>query len=157
MGVKRISLIRKIVDMLPYLVSFVLMLMAAMAEAGECGVSGYKDKGHLRIVGGRDAAKNEYPWQVLLYGGGFMCGGSIISKNKIITAAHCTSGIPASEFKVYVGLQYMKDDGNYKRVCRKAEYEKYDNDRFSQYDIAILTLCDNLKFSESVRPICLPD
>ena len=49
--------------MLPYLVSFVLMLMATMAEAGECGVSGYKDKGHLRIVGGRDAAKNEYPWQ----------------------------------------------------------------------------------------------
>jgi len=142
--------------MLSYLVSIVLMLMAAKTEAMECGMSGYHGYNQSRIVGGRDAYRNEYPWQALLFGGG-MCGASIISKNKILTAAHCTSGTPASKFKVYVGLHYMKDDGNYKRVCRKAEYEKYDNNRFSHYDIAILTLCENLEFSESVRPVCLPN
>merc|ERR1712168_823542 len=104
-------------EMLTYLVSIVLMLAAAKAENMECGVSGYHGSQHHRIVGGENAFRNEYALQVLLLGEG-MCGGTIISKNKILTAQHCTRGNRPSTFEVYVGLQNLEEVGNnFKRVC----------------------------------------
>jgi len=143
-------------EMLTYLVSIVLMLAAPKAEAAECGVSGYHGSQHHRIVGGENAFRNEYPWQVLLLGEG-MCGGTIISKNKILTAQHCTRGNRPSTFEVYVGVQNLEEVGNnFKRVCGLAEPDEYQYHPY-HHDIAILTLCEELEFSESVRPICLPD
>lgn len=49
-----------------------------------------------RIVGGNSASEGQFPHQVLLrIGNNGMCGGSIISENYVVTAAHCvTSGSP---------------------------------------------------------------
>jgi hypothetical protein len=49
-----------------------------------------------RIVGGRAARDGEFPWQISIFKYNSMqtsfCGGSIIDKNTILTAAHCVSG-----------------------------------------------------------------
>ena len=45
-----------------------------------------------RIVGGQPATKNEYPWQVGMVtpsGSRPFCGGSLITSNTVLTAAHC--------------------------------------------------------------------
>lgn len=49
-----------------------------------------------RIVGGNSASEGQFPHQVLLrIGNNGLCGGSIISENYVVTAAHCvTSGSP---------------------------------------------------------------
>ena len=45
------------------------------------------------IVGGSDAEPNSIPWQVaLLYNGQQSCGGSLITSQHVVTAAHCTKG-----------------------------------------------------------------
>jgi secreted trypsin-like serine protease len=50
------------------------------------------------IIGGSEAKKNEFPWQVSLRVGiplgdgrmgGALCGGSLISATWVVTAAHC--------------------------------------------------------------------
>jgi len=56
-----------------------------------------------RIVGGTVVEKGTYPWQVRLSLGGSLCGGSIISENWIMTAAHCCDGQPADTITVHVG------------------------------------------------------
>jgi len=48
-----------------------------------------------RIVGGVETEVNEYPWMVsLVDGSGYyhFCGGSIISSQWVVTAAHCAVG-----------------------------------------------------------------
>merc|ERR1711935_457813 len=42
-----------------------------------------------RIVGGSVVPEGTYPWQVRVMAAGGLCGGSILSENWIITAAHC--------------------------------------------------------------------
>lgn len=49
-----------------------------------------------RIVGGVEADRHQFPYQVglvthLATGNGF-CGGSLVSKNYVLTAAHCIDG-----------------------------------------------------------------
>lgn len=50
----------------------------------------------IRIVGGRPALNEECPYQALIraYKGevSYICGGSIISDQHILTAAHCLQG-----------------------------------------------------------------
>lgn len=45
-----------------------------------------------RIVGGVDATLGQFPHQISLrQSGSHICGGSIISRDVILTAAHCVS------------------------------------------------------------------
>lgn len=54
-----------------------------------------------RIVGGQLAATAQFPFQVSLrYFGSHICGGSIISENYILTAAHCVVTASGSTFTV---------------------------------------------------------
>ena len=52
--------------------------------------------GHKRVVGGKDSRPGAWPWQVLLqWANGSVnnhrsyCGGAILSKDFVLTAAHC--------------------------------------------------------------------
>lgn len=49
-----------------------------------------------RMFGGASASEGQFPHQISLrWGGGHACGGSIISENYVVTAAHCvTIGSP---------------------------------------------------------------
>lgn len=46
-----------------------------------------------RIIGGQEATPHAYPYQVGIYvtysGRTDFCGGSLVSKNYVLTAAHC--------------------------------------------------------------------
>lgn len=52
-----------------------------------CGI-GYPG---TRIVGGSEVRENEYPWMASLWNAKrkFFCGGSIVTDQYVLTAAHC--------------------------------------------------------------------
>merc|ERR1712126_205414 len=45
--------------------------------------------GSTRIIGGTTVVKNEFPWMVLVKVGTSLCGGTLLSDDTVLTAAHC--------------------------------------------------------------------
>merc|ERR1712002_83493 len=120
-----------------------------------CGIKGGIQTD--RIVGGQEAEKHEYPWQVGLVnrnGKTPWCGGTLISDRHILTAAHCTAKKTPGNTQVLLGEHRTNDD-----VFTRVDISKINDDpnySFPYGDFSILTLAKPVTFSSSVRPACLP-
>ena len=59
---------------------------------------------YFRIVGGTQVTENKYPWYCFLEisstSGNFLCGGSLVTPDYVITAAHCLHGISINNIRV---------------------------------------------------------
>ena len=67
-------------------------VFSGLVAQKSCGKRTIK-KPQPRIIGGRNASKGEFPWQVYLsIGFGGFCGGTILSPKTILTAGHCMKG-----------------------------------------------------------------
>ncbi|KXJ23493.1 Plasma kallikrein [Exaiptasia diaphana] len=139
------------------------MLLVALCFAEEEIKCGTKGKGNERIVGGKIAKKNSWPWQITikLKGGFHYCGGSIIKPNWIVTAAHCFEEHPNPEhYKVTAGEHNLrKDEGDEKEfdleeIIKHSEYNELRGHEFD-YDVALLKLKGNITYDEKIRPVCL--
>ena len=120
-----------------------------------CGVS---QRNMPRIVGGQHALKNAYPWLVALVLVGStnpFCGGTLLSSRTVLTAAHCRKS--SYEFRVHVGEHDVRiADGEQKiNVCSWESHPEYDENTFDN-DFAIITLANNVIFSNTVMQACLP-
>ncbi|XP_055426104.1 transmembrane protease serine 2 [Bubalus kerabau] len=126
----------------------------------ECGVS-VKTSRQSRIVGGSNAYSGEWPWQVSLHVQGIhVCGGSIITPEWIVTAAHCVEE-PLNNPKIWVAFagilkqSYMFYGSGY-RVAKVISHPNYDS-KTKNNDIALMKLQTPLTFNDKVKPVCLPN
>ena len=98
-----------------------------------------------RIVGGTEVtSESEYPWVVLLSNSaspsGFFCGGSLISDEWVVTAAHCVADLNGSNVYAFVGeFDQSTIDITPNLISRVIVHAAY-NDVTSDNDIALLRL-----------------
>merc|ERR1712226_1325356 len=124
-----------------------------------------------RIVGGKEVnPKYKLPYQVLVspcnkQGGCFMCGGTILNKRYVVTAAHCLYDGQTqmtlkggAKFRVMVGEHdHCKAQGSFVLASVVHKHPNFDIDSASvDNDIAILKLSKDLTFSDKIKPACLP-
>ncbi|XP_065670397.1 chymotrypsinogen A isoform X2 [Hydra vulgaris] len=128
----------------------------------ECG----RNKLHERtmnkdafMIGGDEAAPNTWVWQVGIYFyKEFVCGGTLISPNYVLTAAHCVIYREAKGTTVKVG-DYIRDemDENEKELeVESIVYHKEYSDESLDNDIALIKLKTNVKYNDDVGVACLP-
>jgi len=114
-----------------------------------------------KIVGGEETLENEYPWQVGVLSD-YLCGGTLISDQWVLTAAHCTVGQTASDFTVRLGyhdLYNAPGTGSIAAdVCQIINHPDYNVAASTDYDFALLKLNTTINFNNypTIRPACLP-
>ncbi|CAO1412374.1 unnamed protein product [Diamesa serratosioi] len=123
------------------------------------------------IYGGDNIKRGDWPWLVAFYTNignslNFICGGSLISKLHVITAAHCIQDkrsidkrLPATSL-FFFGKHNLDDNyetGYQRTIARKfiVHNDWNINDQAYDADIAIVVLKNQIQFTEYVRPICL--
>ncbi|XP_068247763.1 transmembrane protease serine 11D-like, partial [Palaemon carinicauda] len=139
----------------------VVLSTTLLFSIANCGIAPINVDG-IKIVNGEEAAENEYPFQVVLYPGTSGCGGSIIKKRWILTAAHCLfdkEGNPVKQNDVIVA--YGSSNRSEHRGVYAVQYivhENYDNETFAN-DIALVELPNDLIWENdaTVQPICLAE
>ncbi|XP_069508011.1 serine protease 53 isoform X2 [Ambystoma mexicanum] len=142
------------------LLAFCIVATELSADTTECG----KQKLSLRIFGGSTAALGEWPWHVALsFQGEPLCGGTLLSEQWVVTAAHCFQGNktlkdPAS-WKAYLAFTTLggaPDEHTVERnVARILLHEKYTS-FINGYDAALLQLSKPVAFNRFIQPVCLP-
>lgn len=115
-----------------------------------------------RIVGGSTATPGQFPYMVSLRRSSRMkdtivwrhfCGGSIISTNWVVSAAHCQLRGPSS-LRLFVGAHHVFNDGTGYAVNQTINHPAY-NPRLYRNDIALLETTTPIQLNDRVRPIPL--
>lgn len=125
----------------------------------DCGLSSKRLSPRNRIVGGSAVLPGDWPWQVSLHVPRVhLCGGSIITPEWIVTAAHCVEGKFSDShlWTVYAGIlsQSAMFFGN--RVAKIISHPNYDSTT-KDNDVALMKLQSPLSFNQRIGPVCLPN
>nr|XP_015219034.1 PREDICTED: transmembrane protease serine 3 [Lepisosteus oculatus] len=125
----------------------------------KCLECGSRPQFSTRIVGGNESSEGQFPWQVSLhFQREHLCGGSIITTQWILTAAHCVYGFASPSFwVVYVGIIDQPVPGVSSHAVLKIFYHWKYKPKALDYDIALMKLKTPLNFNGLVEPICLPN
>ncbi|XP_063594363.1 phenoloxidase-activating factor 3-like [Penaeus indicus] len=124
-----------------------------------------------KIRGGTTPSQFDYPWKVTLRlrkeledGGSLVCGGSIISEDLVLTAAHCFGQNSELAMVVRTGdydAAYV--EGSFEEefgIDKVWIHEQYEDTHFQDNDIALVRIerrwGRGFRFNKRVRPVCLP-
>ena len=152
---------------------FLLFLISNIniSEQTECGVPSIKPKvfGNTltRVINGENAVQGSWPWIVSLKfksnDGNYthFCGGSLISEDLVLSAAHCLHFLNVNNFVIVVNTYNTSIRPNISNVYYPESFKIHSNYNQSLlikgYDIVLIKLTKPVTLSDQIKLICLPN
>ncbi|NXD05429.1 ACRO protein, partial [Certhia familiaris] len=121
--------------------------------------------GLTRVVGGTGAVEAAWPWLIsiqhpLVPGNKHWCGGSLITAEWVLTAAHCFDRLTnLHELVVLIGTSHLTKPGPgaVARLVKKVVvHAQYDRDDFRN-DIALIQLASPVQCNRFIQLACVAD
>lgn len=117
-----------------------------------------------RIVGGMLAEPHSIPFQVALFPVKvvftvpLICGGSLVSKTAVLTAAHCLKDTVRTRITIGGYNLTAEEDGIYNTTVESKSYRIHPdfNHRYAYHDIALIILDKTVDFSHQIQKVALP-
>ncbi|KAM6976931.1 chymotrypsin-like elastase family member 2A [Aplochiton taeniatus] len=137
-----------------------LLLAVLVAGVYGCGLPTFPPV-VTRVVGGEDVRPNSWPWQISLQYNRegewrHTCGGTLISDQWVLTAAHCISN--GREYRVGMGKHNLietEESSLFLGTATIIVHETW-NPLFIRNDIALIKLESPVTFTDSIMAACLP-
>jgi len=110
-----------------------------------------------RIVDGEETTIEEIPHQISIqFGGGHNCGGSIISKNWVLTAAHCfMRSANKEDYVIHAGSKYSYKPGSVHRISEIISHRDFEIGTAVMNDITLLRVEEPFEFDKTRQPVAL--
>ncbi|EFA04558.1 brachyurin [Tribolium castaneum] len=114
----------------------------------------------VRIIGGDEAVDTEFPFMAAIWTttslGRYFCGGAIIDKKWILTAAHCVDD--AKSFNIQLGSVSLSTFDKHRVNVNATDFVIHPdfNSTTAQNNVALIKLPEALAFNDYVNAIALP-
>ncbi|XP_076226026.1 chymotrypsin-2-like [Nomia melanderi] len=110
-----------------------------------------------KIVGGSAAEEGQYPYQASLrYKSRHFCGGSVLNKRWILTAAHCLTSFNNTGITVALGTNTLDKGGDMYQSEKVIVHPRYSS-ALIRNDIGLIRMSKDIVFGDKVQPISLPN
>jgi secreted trypsin-like serine protease len=133
-----------------------LLFAAALASAAAAvGLTqANADQDNQQIVGGDRASIADHPYMVYLTtpDGFQFCGGSLVDDNKVVTAAHCTTGKQPADVSVVAGREDKQSTAGIVSKVKEIWVHPDFTDVRSGSDVSVLTLTERLPYDSLALP-----
>lgn len=130
--------------------------------SGSCGLNQWHATGghppSSYIVGGETTQPNEFPYQVSIQITEHTCGGAIINKRWIVSAAHCFLTLTPSNWRIVAGEHNLRGIDATQvtyQVAQIINHPRYSPMNSLENDIALLQTTSDIKFNQFVQPVCV--
>jgi secreted trypsin-like serine protease len=141
------------VTLMAALVAAIVMYFFVFVQRGEATQVANEHSHEPKVISGNAVPNGTYSFVAALLNTGYgrapiqqqFCGGSLIDRNSVLTAAHCVTGprgfpVPARPLRISVGRTVLNSDQGQKSwVSNISIHPRYNVDTFA-YDAAVLKL-----------------
>ncbi|XP_072272804.1 granzyme A-like [Pyxicephalus adspersus] len=108
-----------------------------------------------KIIGGREAKRHSRPYIALLNTDDYICGGTLIKSDWVLTAAHCSCN---SSTKIKLGIHSLTAEDEYVQTfkAKKCIKHKFNKATFDN-DLQIVQLSGKAQQTKAVKILSLPN